>query len=180
MVTLPSSIDEEELKVVASESLIVIPLIIVILFLGVCGSPWFFPIFWVFHVNILCPCFLRVLSLVFLSVHIYLDLCTRIYTRVNRLWVVTFLTESPISTRLSGPQEPPSDQSMSRPNPKIDKGKAKMPEYEDSDGNESTHSIHSEYGGLDVPIMRTRTTKKESSTHLQAVCRLKKPLYGLK
>ena len=44
MVTLPPSIDEEELKVVASESLIVIPLIIVILFLGVCGPSWFFPI----------------------------------------------------------------------------------------------------------------------------------------
>ena len=44
---------------------------------------------------------------------------------------------SPISTRLSGPQEPPSDQSTSRPSPKQDKGKAKMPEYEDSDRNES-------------------------------------------
>ena len=37
----------------------------------------------------------------------------------------------------------------------MDKGKAKMPEYEDSDGNESAHSLDSEFGGLDVPIMRT-------------------------
>ena len=44
---------------------------------------------------------------------------------------------SPISTRLSGPQEPPSDQSTSRPSLKTDKGKAKVPEYEDSDRNES-------------------------------------------
>ena len=55
--------------------------------------------------------------------------------------------ESPISTRLSGPQEPPSDQSTLWPSPKMDtKGKAKMPEYEDSNGNESTHSHDSEYG----------------------------------
>ena len=40
MVTLPPSLDEEELKVVASESLIVLPLNIVILFLGVRGPPW--------------------------------------------------------------------------------------------------------------------------------------------
>ena len=38
LVTLPPYFDEEELKVIASESLIVI------LFLGVCGPPWFFPI----------------------------------------------------------------------------------------------------------------------------------------
>ena len=38
---------------------------------------------------------------------------------------------SPITTRLSGPQEPLSDQSTSRPIPKMNKGKAKMPEYED-------------------------------------------------
>ena len=30
-----------------------------------------------------------------------------------------------------------------------------MPKYEDEDGNDSTHSLESEYGGLDVPIMRT-------------------------
>ena len=36
----------------------------------------------------------------------------------------------------------------------MDKGKAKMSEYEDDrfDGNESTHSLDSEFGGFDVPI----------------------------
>ena len=37
LVTLPSFVDEEELKVVTSESLIAIPLIIAIPFLGVSG-----------------------------------------------------------------------------------------------------------------------------------------------
>ena len=41
MVTLPSSVDEEELKVVTSKSLTIIPLIIVILFLRVCGPRGF-------------------------------------------------------------------------------------------------------------------------------------------
>ena len=51
--------------------------------------------------------------------------------------------ESPISTRLSGPQEPPKDQSMSQLSPKSDIGKAKMWEYEDyqSNANESAHSL---------------------------------------
>ena len=37
-----------------------------------------------------------------------------------------------------------------------------MPKYEHdhSDGNESAHSLDSEYGGLDVPIMRTPRAKK--------------------
>ena len=39
--------------------------------------------------------------------------------------------ESPTSTRLSGRQEPPSDRSTSWPRPKMDKGKKKMPEYQD-------------------------------------------------
>ena len=38
--------------------------------------------------------------------------------------------ESPITTWLGGPFEPPSDQSTSRPSPTLDKGKAKMQEYE--------------------------------------------------
>ena len=63
--------------------------------------------------------------------------------------------ESPLSTRLSRPQEPLSNQITSPPSPKSDKGKAKMPEFEDSDGIVSEHSLGSEYGGLDVPIMRT-------------------------
>ena len=45
-------LDEDELEVVADESLVLL-LDIVILF-GVCGLPWFFP-FRVFHVNISCP-----------------------------------------------------------------------------------------------------------------------------
>ena len=55
--------------------------------------------------------------------------------------------ESPIMTRLSVPQEPPSDQSTSWPSLKVDKGKAKMPEYEDDhfDGNESTHTLDSDF-----------------------------------
>ena len=36
----------------------------------------------------------------------------------------------------------------------MEKGKAKMPEYEYDcfDGSESTHSVDSEFGGFDVPI----------------------------
>ena len=45
--------DEEDLEVVASEYLTVLPLIIVILFLGVFGPPWFFP-FEFSTLNILC------------------------------------------------------------------------------------------------------------------------------
>ena len=49
----------------------------------------------------------------------------------------------------------------------MDKGKAKMPEYEGSDGNESPQSLDSEHGGLDFPIMRTprpshRSTKEKN------------------
>ena len=62
--------------------------------------------------------------------------------------------DSPITTRLSGPQEPRSDESTSRPSPKMDKGKVKMSEYEDDrfNDNESTHSLDSELDGFDVPI----------------------------
>ena len=62
--------------------------------------------------------------------------------------------DSPITTQLSGPQEPPSDQSTSQPSPKMDKGKAKMAEYEDDrfDDDMSTRSLDSEFGGFDVPI----------------------------
>ena len=60
-------------------------------------------------------------------------------------------------TQLSGPQKPSSNQSTSQSSPKMDKGKAKMPEYEDEqhDGHESGHSLDSEYDGFDVPLMRT-------------------------
>ena len=44
----------------------------------------------------------------------------------------------------------------------MDKGNAKMSEYEDdhSDGNESTHSLDNEFGAFDVPLMRTLVVKK--------------------
>ena len=44
----------------------------------------------------------------------------------------------------------------------MDKGKAKMLEYEDdpSDDNESTHSLDSEFGAFDVPLMRSPGVQK--------------------
>ena len=80
--------------------------------------------------------------------------------------------ESPITTRLSGPQEPPSDQSISRPSQTLDKGKAKMSEYEDDhfDGNESTHSLDSEYNGFDVPIIRSPRVKKALTPTSEKIC----------
>ena len=71
--------------------------------------------------------------------------------------------DSPVTTRLSGPQEPPSNQSTSRPSPKMDKGKVKMSKYEDDrfDDNESTHSLDREFGGFDVPIRA-----KKAQAHL--------------
>ena len=64
MVTLPPSIEEEEIKVVASESLICYSSHHSDSVFGVCGPPWFF-LFWVFLVNILCPsnsCFVLSIS----------------------------------------------------------------------------------------------------------------------
>ena len=71
-----------------------------------------------------------------------------------------------IKSSVSGPKEPPSDQSTSWPSWKIDKGKAKMTEYEDDqfDGNESTHSLNNEFGGFDVSIMKTLGVKKAIAT----------------
>ena len=70
--------------------------------------------------------------------------------------------ESPVSTRLSRPQEPPSNQSTSRQTLTMDKSKAKMPKHEDDqfDDNESTHSLDNEFGGFDVPPMRSPGVKK--------------------
>ena len=81
--------------------------------------------------------------------------------------------ESPISIRLSRPQEPPSEQSMSWPSLKSDKGKAKMSEYEDdqSDDNKSTHSLDNQLGGFDVPIMRTPGSKKALTTENEKLFR---------
>ena len=44
----------------------------------------------------------------------------------------------------------------------MDKGKAKMSEYEDdpSNDNESTHSLDSEFGAFDVPLMRSPGVQK--------------------
>ena len=80
--------------------------------------------------------------------------------------------DSVISTRVSGPQKSLSDQSTSRPSPKSDKGKTKMPEYEDdqSESNESAHSLDSEYGGLDVPVMRTPGAQKALKTANKKLC----------
>ena len=64
--------------------------------------------------------------------------------------------KSLITTRLSGPQEPLSDQSTSRPSQKLDKGKTKMPKYEDLIDNESIHSLEV----LDIPIIQTNGAKK--------------------
>ena len=66
--------------------------------------------------------------------------------------------ESLISTRLSRPINPPSHQSTSRLCLRMDKGKAKMPEYEynQSDDNESTPSFDNEFGAFDVPLMVCR------------------------
>ena len=81
--------------------------------------------------------------------------------------------ESQVTTRLMGPQEPSSNQSTSRPSPKMHKGKAKMAEYEDDqfDGNELTHSLDSEFEGFDVPLMRTLGVKKGIVTTNEKLCR---------
>ena len=71
--------------------------------------------------------------------------------------------DSPISTRLSGPREPPSDQSIGRPSPRLDKGKAKMSEYEDTN-NTSTHSLDSESEGLDISNTQTARAQKALET----------------
>ena len=65
------------------------------------------------------------------------------------------IEDSLISTRLSGPHEPPSDQSIGHSSLRLDKGKAKMSEYEDLKDNASTHSLDSEFEGLDILIIQT-------------------------
>ena len=75
--------------------------------------------------------------------------------------------ENPSSTDIIGPQEPPRDETTSRPSPKSDKGKGKMPEYEvevhpnDNDSDDSARSLDREFG---VPIMRTPGVKKVLTT----------------
>ena len=67
----------------------------------------------------------------------------------------------------------PSDQSTSQPSSKMDKGKAKMLEYEDDqfDGNELTLSLDNEFNGFDVPLLRTLGVKKAISMTIQKLCR---------
>ena len=72
--------------------------------------------------------------------------------------------DSPISTRLSGPRERLSDQSIGRPSPRLDKGKAKISEYEDTNDNASTHSLDSESEGLDISIIQTAGAQKGLET----------------
>ena len=78
---------------------------------------------------------------------------------------------------LSGPQEPPSDQSTLRPSLKMDKGNAKIPEYEEDhfDDNESTHSLNSEFGGFDVPI-RVKKALTSANEKLRRSTREKNPV----
>ena len=61
--------------------------------------------------------------------------------------------DTPTTTRLSGPREPPSEQSFGPPSSRLDKGKAKMSEYDDLNDNASTHSLDSESEGLNIPII---------------------------
>ena len=68
--------------------------------------------------------------------------------------------DSPISTWLSGPREPPSDQSIGRLSPRLDKGKGKMPEFEDTNDNASTHSLNSEPEEFDLSIFQTAGAQK--------------------
>ena len=64
--------------------------------------------------------------------------------------------DSPISTPLSGPREPPSEQSIARPSPRL----SKMSEYKDLNDNASIHSLDSESEGLDISIIQTVGAKK--------------------
>ena len=77
--------------------------------------------------------------------------------------------ESPTVTKLSGPEEPQSDRSTSLPSPKMDKGKAKMPKYVDSEGIESEHSPDSEFNGLDLSVT-SRAKKVHTKTNEPLRC----------
>ena len=68
--------------------------------------------------------------------------------------------ESLTTTRLSGPWEPSSDQSICQPSSRLDKGKAKMSEYEDPNHNASTHSLESEFEDIEISIIQIDGTKK--------------------
>ena len=78
----------------------------------------------------------------------------------NEDWLTLMFEDSPTTTRLRGPREPPSEQSIARLSPRIDKGKAKMSEYKDLNDNASTHSLNSESEGLDILIIQMAGAKK--------------------
>ena len=67
--------------------------------------------------------------------------------------------------------EPPSDHSIGRPSPRLDKGKSKMSEYEDLNDNASTHSLDSESEGLDISIIQTARAKKALESANEKLCR---------
>ena len=68
---------------------------------------------------------------------------------------------------LSGPQETLSNQSISQPSPKLDKGKAKMREYEDQIGAESIHSLNHEFQSLDIHIDGVKEAIVSTSVELR-------------
>ena len=68
--------------------------------------------------------------------------------------------DSLISTRRREPREPPSDQSIGQPSPRLDKQKAKISEYEDTNDKASTHSLDSEFEGLDISNIQTVGAQK--------------------
>ena len=90
------------------------------------------------------------------------------------------LEDNPITTRLSGPSEPPSDESTSRPSPKLDKGKAKMREYEDQEETEMLHSLDSEFEDLDIRIDGAKKAILPTDRELRRSTREKNPVnrYG--
>ena len=92
--------------------------------------------------------------------------------------ITSIFEESPITTRLSGPQEPSSDQSTSRPSPKLDIGKANLQEYEEDhlDGNESTHSLDSEFEGLDIRTNGAKKALESANEKLRRSTREKNPV----
>ena len=56
----------------------------------------------------------------------------------------------------------------------MDKSKEKMLEYEDCDhfnGNEWTHSLDSEFGGFDEPILRSPGVRKALTSANEKLCR---------
>ena len=83
--------------------------------------------------------------------------------------------ESPSSSMTSEPQEPPNNQSTPWTCVGSNKGKVKMPEYEDNHSTSAesnmeglTHSIDNDFG---VPIMRTPRVKEDLTLTNERLCR---------